>query len=1157
MWARQSVSMRGEDFAMKNSLRLRSRHRCDVSCNRCCSDADRSGMLLLIVLMMLSLFMVTGIAMLTMATRARSVARANLVARSKLSGTEEIARTALDEALLAALRGTKVGANDPITESILADKYGDPIIGQGLIKAPTSAGPSTTHFMASLSELSPAQTAPSRLNGRVLTFIPAGDDGDVASYRILLAAKDPAVANNIICLLRKTAVSRAQTAPKLLSDIRINGREYTPLAAGAAGVSPEAYDAFDDSNKWLAQLTVAQGQVSAVPRTSFGGNAVVDNDGDGIVDGGWLANVIPAATSPLGGTLTFQVSYHILDLDGRININAQGPAAPPNQNDYANTPPVPLGMGYGPADMDLSQLLSSGPASTLIGGGKPSVNCADPTADQRRSPPAVGPVEGRYGPNGKPGGSGDDTPSYASMIAGNSSGDLKARAKVFMTAPAANQVTATLTMYQPDWITNLDQTDNPYQLRLDAGAPRFSTPRRPLPAVPSEQDDSPYTLSELERVLRSFDADATQLPQRLAAILEILGDRNRTMITTDSWDTPALTGVAARKIEDFIATLPEATVYGNTTLPPELVTGLRFDIGKPLITTGITSPTGAVSSTTFAKQLYQVLIALGETNNAKAAQWAANVADFRDTDSKMTRFPYDTDLSDGWSLANAPVVYGVERPEIIITETAAWRDTETNQAQLFVSLHRPAWKAVRTGLAGKTPTPAETELIDPVLETAGALDLAKTHNNNNNTGSPIWQLRFDTNKVVRFQKDSQNVSPAGAVTATNPTPLVGMTSSTATTSSTKLAANGYLCVHSLTPTKYTLAVPGFPVDKGGSFQLPVSSAVGTVYLERLANPTSAWNVTSNPYIVVDSATVSIPNTGAQEALAKKRRKGPADTVAAADIATRLRSFWCREWVSDESTTLGAYTAATPAQPGSWLHWPNRPFVSQAELALVSASSPENFLNNYTFPPDSLATVQNNLILDAVCVPSRFCQHSTTLVETSWSTTLQNLTWPYPECKAGSVFSSWREPGRVNVNTFPVDNAEPAADAPGIWAALSGGTNPANPFVGGAAAMSIREMLSLKDPNAPVYSKVYPAGDPRDNNPFLSMALPVRLANVGTIRSQVFAVWITVKVTDDSANAPSPTTKRLFAIVDRSIPVGYSPSENLNVSDCIRLKRVLD
>ena len=502
----------------------------------------------------------------------------------------------------------------------------------------------------------------------------------------------------------------------------------------------------------------------------------------------------------------------------------------------------------------------------------------------------------------------------------------------------------------------------------------------------------------------------------------------------------------------------------------------------------------------------------------------------------------------------SPGVFGVERPEIIITETAAWRDTETNQAQLFVSLHRPAWKAVLTGLAGKTPTPAETELIDPVLETAGALDLAKTHNGTK-TGSPIWQLRFDTNKVVRFQKDSQNVSPAGAVTTTNPTPLVGMTSSTAiaTTSSTKLAANGYLCVHSLTPTKYTLAVPGFPVDLGGSFQLPVSSAVGTVYLERLANPTAIWSVTGNPYIVVDSATVSIPNTGAQEALAKQRRKGPADTVAAADIATRLQSFWRREWVSDVSTTLGAYTAATPAQPASWLHWPNRPFVSQAELALVSASSPENFLNNYTFPPDSLASAQNNLILDAVCVPSRFCQHSTTLVETSWSTTLQNLTWAYPECKAGSVFSSWREPGRVNVNTFPVDNAEPAADAPGIWAALSGGTNPANPFVGGAAAMSIREMLSLKDPNAPVYSKVYPAGDPRDNNPFLSMALPVRLANVGTI----FAVWITVKVTDDSANAPSPTTKRLFAIVDRSIPVGYSPSQNLNVSDCIRLKRVLD
>jgi len=76
------------------------------------------------------------------------------------------------------------------------------------------------------------------------------------------------------------------------------------------------------------------------------------------------------------------------------------------------------------------------------------------------------------------------------------------------------------------------------------------------------------------------------------------------------------------------------------------------------------------------------------------AQWAANVVDFRDRDSIMTRFVYDPGFyvnpSNGWN-ANfsviwvppaAPtvntetenVVYGCEKPELIITETLAFHD---------------------------------------------------------------------------------------------------------------------------------------------------------------------------------------------------------------------------------------------------------------------------------------------------------------------------------------------------------------------------------------------------------------------------------------------------------------------------------------------------
>ena len=91
----------------------------------------------------------------------------------------------------------------------------------------------------------------------------------------------------------------------------------------------------------------------------------------------------------------------------------------------------------------------------------------------------------------------------------------------------------------------------------------------------------------------------------------------------------------------------------------------------------------------------------------------------------------------------------------------------------------------------------------------------------------------------------------------------------------------------------------------------------------------------------------------------------------------------------------------------------------------------------------------------------------------------------------------------------------------------------------------------------VLAQDYPANDPRDLNALLAIAVPNRLANVATVRSQVLAVWVTVEATDTSANASAPVTKRLFAIVDRSLPVGYALGENLTAAQCIRLKRFID
>ncbi|QDS93405.1 hypothetical protein FF011L_21750 [Roseimaritima multifibrata] len=62
----------------------------------------------------------------------------------------------------------------------------------------------------------------------------------------------------------------------------------------------------------------------------------------------------------------------------------------------------------------------------------------------------------------------------------------------------------------------------------------------------------------------------------------------------------------------------------------------------------------------------------------RVAQWAVNVVDFRDPDGIMTRFSYDTRPYDGWDITpgnpTTKVVYGMETPELLLTEGLAFHD---------------------------------------------------------------------------------------------------------------------------------------------------------------------------------------------------------------------------------------------------------------------------------------------------------------------------------------------------------------------------------------------------------------------------------------------------------------------------------------------------
>lgn len=98
----------------------------------------------------------------------------------------------------------------------------------------------------------------------------------------------------------------------------------------------------------------------------------------------------------------------------------------------------------------------------------------------------------------------------------------------------------------------------------------------------------------------------------------------------------------------------------------------------------------------------------------------------------------------------------------------------------------------------------------------------------------------------------------------------------------------------------------------------------------------------------------------------------------------------------------------------------------------------------------------------------------------------------------------------------------------------------------------------------------------DDNPMLRYQAYQRLGNIAGTQSNVFAVWITVgyfEVEPHAVDAQHPDgwalgqelgidtgeieRHRAFYIIDRSIPVGYLPGEDLNSEDTIMLRRFIE
>lgn len=800
----------------------------------------------------------------------------------------------------------------------------------------------------------------------------------------------------------------------------------------------------------------------------------------------------------------------------------------------------------------------------------------------------------------------------------NAPPDLHGRMKTTAVGAGTSGVVPRMVYAKAEWSTNrapdVETRDDPYEIRLDTRAPRNSWLN--TATTLTNPNGNLFNLSELENVLRPYDIDSAKLPPRMEAMLGSFCEEARLRVTTDSWDTTVVTGTAAKYITDSQRRLwnyftgdPNQSrefysAIGATSgsrpftglMGREIARGERFDLNRPLTSE---KPTGGYNPNhpyylqrqAYFQDLYLLLWLLSNNtdgtkgfDSVKCAQWAANVVEYRDADSTMTPFEYDADPSNGWQVdgdasrvdagvTDRKLVFGTERPEIVISETSAWEDDSTGE--LFVMLHRP-WsaRAYAKTSDSEPPVSVSAEPIDAALDAyrdneptnlakgpLDAVDLGRKSggtlvNSLDPNVCPVWRLRIVADGQTSYVRLDTNTP------ATNELTPSGIT----VTNTPRIAADGWLCLQGTNTLPVDIDAAATKVTLGsfrvpGTVRAPGQPRDATVYLERLTDPAanvkrgdSSWNVdpladpstlttaqlTGMPiYRVVDQTTVQVVNR-----IPVAPGAPPAPPSKTTRVASGATAFWKSDFlpgaVPAPSIKLGPLVpGAVPDNP-VWFHWPNRPLNGSPELLLVHRLDSANVLKEYTKPslapvaaddnylPGLLKTLKSPPLFDAVTVPTRFAGIHGTVGSDAFTDTLRDLAGIDAITTPVNQLSAYREPGRVNLNTVVADDVWNA-----VVAGSLAGTNgvPAGPVktraddplsdpanngakLGDKPAESLQAMLSLSG------TANFTTLPTEDVNPALKTAqehslahklyTATRLANVATPRSHLFGVWITLR-----------------------------------------------
>ena len=257
---------------------------------------------------------------------------------------------------------------------------------------------------------------------------------------------------------------------------------------------------------------------------------------------------------------------------------------------------------------------------------------------------------------------------------------------------------------------------------------------------------------------------------------------------------------------------------------------------------------------------------------------------------------------------------------------------------------------------------------------------------------------------------------------------------------------------------------------------------------------------------------------------------------------------------------------------------------------------DHLINFHQSSTGSVTGADLSRLLDFVGTPSPFTQSSTFFNPNQCATT-DGFRPPF------NRISRFRDPGRVNINTIHDARVwEAVCDGQVAWSDFQASRGPVedasiptrylNPFRSACSADlmplpglerdSAQATLlrpDAEDPTKPLLqSEATEAFRNTDKNAFFRYQLLQQLGGRVTNHSNVFAVWVTIgffevvpneEGIDDAhpdgfalseelgMSLGQVNRHRAFYLIDRSIPIGFLPGENLNVDNCILLRRVLE